>query len=1167
MSEQGCPSRERIAAYLSSSMDERQAEELVSHLETCAVCQATLLTLSDVGDTLIAQLRSPRVESPYVQEPECQRAVERAAAGIGGPPNVQEARAEATDELPTVLGQLVEYQVLDKLGRGGMGSVYKALHTRLGRTVAVKVLLEGRTRDEQAVARFVREMKAVGGLSHPNIVQAHDARDINGTHVLVMEYVDGLSVGEVLRRLGCLPIPDACELLRQAATGLQYAHEKGLVHRDIKPSNLMLDRQGQVKILDLGLALLQTDQPRGEDVTSSGQVMGTADYMAPEQVNDSHGVDARADIYSLGCTLYAILTGRAPFHGDGPRRSVMATMLAHLNEAPAAVREVRPEVPPRLAAVLDRIMAKRREDRPGTAGEVAGELAPFCAGADLPGLIAHALAAPVAPAADEPEKHEAEVSRPSTPVVLAGAAAVRRRRIIWTATAAAAACAAIVLGIIIKIQTKDGQKLTIHAPPDSTVSVQEEGKPEVVIPGDGRRKTSTAQTPRSTSPVAQQPTPAVDAQPPVGTTPESKTPPADAEAERRMTQIALSFADSVAVQTAEGEKRILPGQGLPAGSFRLVGLRASGERATDAAFAQLAAARNLIEIWAVPAPLLTDAAMEHIASLPTLRSLILDGCRVTDAGVRRIARMDSIDNLSLRCVPITDVSLESIAKLPSLARLCLEGQGLVVTGAGLKHLQSHTKLRDLLLVALALNDADMEAVGRIKDLWVLNVQYNPIGDAGLERLKGLARLGVLDLSGTRVTSEGMRSLQGMTGLVNLSLDGTAVGDAGLGHLEAVQSLCTIRLDGTAVTDEGMKHLGAMGSLYHASLQNTRVSDAGLLHLAKLPNLKVLHLADTRVTDTGAKTVGQIASLTELYLSDTRVTDEGVRNLGSLPNLSKLYLVHTRVTDAVLEQLIAMPKVELLDLSATRISAKGIATLKAALPKAQILWSEPNRTAAEGVIGLGGTVSIRAKDRPEERPIKSAAELPAELFQVTRVSLAGVAQPLGQTLDSVALLIDPDFDRLESVDLSRTTFGDADLPRLTPLASLVDLSLAGTQITDQGLAQWKGPPRLRRLVLDGVPLRGPGLAGLKSLPALVDLQLACPTLTDFACKPLAELKSLKRLSLATSAVTDEGLGPLGSLQDLEELDLSGTKVTPQAVDALRKKLPKCRISLQQPSTKR
>ena len=638
------------------------------------------------------------------------------------------------------------------------------------------------------------------------------------------------------------------------------------------------------------------------------------------------------------------------------------------------------------------------------------------------------------------------------------------------------------------------------------------------------------------------------------------------EAERRMTQIALSFADSVAVQTAEGEKRILPGQGLPAGSFRLVGLRASGERATDAAFAQLAAARNLIEIWAVPAPQLTDAAMEQIASLPTLRYLTLDGCRVTDAGVRRIARMENLDNLALRCVPITDVSLESIAKIPSLARLVLEGQGLVVTGAGLKHLQSHPKLRDLHLVSLTLNDADMEAVGQIKDLWFLNVQNNPIGDAALERLKGLARLGVLDLGGTQVTSEGMRSLQTMKGLVNVSLDGTAVGDAGLRHLETVQSLSTIRLDGTAVTDEGMKHLGAMSGLYHVSLQNTRVSDAGLLHLAKLPNLRMLHLAGTRVTDTGAKTLGQIASLTELYLSDTRVTDEGVRNLGSPPNLSKLYLVHTRVTDAVLERLIAMPKMELLDLSVTRISARGIATLKAALPKAQVLWSEPNRAAAEGVIGLGGTVSIRAKDRPEERPIKSAAELPAELFQVTRVSLAGVAQPLGQTLDGVALLSDPDFDRLESVDLSRTTFGDADLPRLTPLASLVDLSLAGTQITDQGLAQWKGPLKLRRLVLDGVPLRGPGLAGLKSLPALVDLQLACPTLTDFACKPLAELKSLRRLSLAASAVTDEGLGPLGSLQDLEELDLSGTKVTPQGVDALRKNLPKCRGSLQQPATK-
>ena len=168
-------------------------------------------------------------------------------------------------------------------------------------------------------------MEAIGRVNHPNIVQAHDAREIDGERFLVMEYVDGLDLDDLVRRCGPLPIPDACELIRQAAVGLQYANERGLIHRDIKPSNLMLNREHQVKILDLGLALLKADQLAGGDaaaakevgkeLTASQQIMGTASYMSPEQANDSHQVDTRADIYSLGCTLYKLLTGRPPFGG------------------------------------------------------------------------------------------------------------------------------------------------------------------------------------------------------------------------------------------------------------------------------------------------------------------------------------------------------------------------------------------------------------------------------------------------------------------------------------------------------------------------------------------------------------------------------------------------------------------------------------------------------------------------------------------------------------------------------------------------------------------------------------------------------------------------------------------------------------------------------------
>ena len=193
-----------------------------------------------------------------------------------------------------------------------MGTVYKALHTKLDRAVALKVLARGRVEDGRAIARFEREMKAIGRLDHPQIVRADDAREIDGHPVLIMEYVEGLDLARLVNRVGRLRVAAACELARQAAVGLQYVHEHGLVHRDIKPSNLMLTPRGEVKILDLGLARLHRQRGGSDEMTGTGLTMGTADYMAPEQASDSHSVDIRADIYSLGCTLFKLLSGRRP---------------------------------------------------------------------------------------------------------------------------------------------------------------------------------------------------------------------------------------------------------------------------------------------------------------------------------------------------------------------------------------------------------------------------------------------------------------------------------------------------------------------------------------------------------------------------------------------------------------------------------------------------------------------------------------------------------------------------------------------------------------------------------------------------------------------------------------------------------------------------------------
>lgn len=329
-------------------------------------------------------------------------------------------------ELPPQ-AELGEYRLLEKLGQGGMGAVYKALHTRLEKIVALKMLPEGLSGDPRLIGRFEREMKAAGRVTHPNIIQAHDARQIGAVRFLVTEYVDGMDLERLAKCRGRLPIAEACELARQAALGLQAAHEHGLVHRDIKPSNVMLTRQGLVKVLDLGLARMQAGPAAGEQATRSGLLMGTVDYMAPEQVSDCHNVDIRADIYSLGCTLYQLLSGKLPF--GGPKfADPLEKMTAKMLHTPDPLRTLRRDVPERLAGVVERMMAKLPSDRYATPAEVAEALTPFAAGADLVALWKGDLARPEPP--PRPGQRRLGLAALAIVLVAAGLAGWR----LWPAT-------------------------------------------------------------------------------------------------------------------------------------------------------------------------------------------------------------------------------------------------------------------------------------------------------------------------------------------------------------------------------------------------------------------------------------------------------------------------------------------------------------------------------------------------------------------------------------------------------------------------------------------------------------------------------------------------------------------------------------------------------------
>jgi serine/threonine-protein kinase len=300
--------------------------------------------------------------------------------------------------------QLGPYDLLSPIASGGMGQVFKARHRRLKRLVAIK-LLKRTGEDPIALQRFMREAEAAALLSHPNIIIVHDAGQDRDRHYLAMEYVEGIDLGQLVLRVGPLPVALACDYARQMALGLQHAHEHGFVHRDIKPSNALVAARpdatpeegysrysgGLVKILDMGLVRHVRELATSGPLTEQGALLGTMDYLAPEQASQPTGVDGRADLYSLGCTLFYLLTARPPFAGGLP----LDKILRHREEPPPRIEALREGISPALSQLLARLLAKTPAERPATAHEVAEILAPLSVEAPLAYLEARSTPGPI----------------------------------------------------------------------------------------------------------------------------------------------------------------------------------------------------------------------------------------------------------------------------------------------------------------------------------------------------------------------------------------------------------------------------------------------------------------------------------------------------------------------------------------------------------------------------------------------------------------------------------------------------------------------------------------------------------------------------------------------------------------------------------------------------
>lgn len=384
-----CPPQNRLKDYLAGKLDDEDSDVLGHHLSQCTECEQQAAKFECEPDSLVELLQIA---------PPTSRLEETAGLSIG--PDAPKALAS----IPSIIAS---YELLKQLGGGGMGAVYLARHRKLDKQVAIKLLPAMPARMPEFVARFEREMRAAGQLEHPAIVRSTDAGEENGIHFLVMDAIDGLDLSRIARAQAPLSVADACEMIRQAALGLSHAHEKGIVHRDIKPSNLMLDANGQVKILDFGLAQVGLWEGGSAEITTVGQLMGTLDYMAPEQAERGGAVDYRADIYSLGASLFRLLTGRPPL-AAAPDLTPLEKLRLLSTHKPPKLMTLRDDVPVGLSELLESFLARDPSSRPASAAHAAESLAAYCQPCELQPLLARAQAA---------SKNE-EPSHPPLPLLL-----------------------------------------------------------------------------------------------------------------------------------------------------------------------------------------------------------------------------------------------------------------------------------------------------------------------------------------------------------------------------------------------------------------------------------------------------------------------------------------------------------------------------------------------------------------------------------------------------------------------------------------------------------------------------------------------------------------------------------------------------------------------------
>jgi serine/threonine protein kinase len=663
-------------------------------------------------------------------------------------------------------GELIlgPYVLQSLLGEGAMGKVFKAEHRRLKRPAALKVIRPEHLAAPGAVDQFHREAQAAARLDHPNIIRVYDANEADGVHFIAMEFIEGADLARVVKERGPLPVATACHYARQAALGLEHAHARGLIHRDVKPSNMLLDGDtGVVKLLDLGIARLDRSAPTPLQATatgagtvmgvgaspathsmtataSNGAVIGTPDFVAPEQARDSRKVDARADVYSLGCTLYYLLTGLPPFRGDTP----VDTLLRHMTEEAKPLEQLRTDLPPELGPVVRKLMARQVEDRYPTAAAAAAALAPFV-GAATTALPPQSSAALVAGSLEHTPHPHATLFGVGAGPDLSRLRKTNRRFGLLVAAVGLVATVGVLTIVGGVLWTRSGSTPTSVA---------------VAPPSSSSEPVATA---RATEPA-----------PPKPTNPERQAAERVLQLGGRMLVVVGNEKPTPVTTLAE----------LPAGAFKVVGVELNDPKITDADLQPLKDFPRLryltlsgthvrgpflrflprapeIERLNVSNTDFPDAALRVLEIWPALRALNLSKTPVTDEGMHSVNRLRHLTELHLDDTVLSDKGLEALDALTELIHLSLNGTRLTDDGLGL--LKRYRNLKTLHLDSVEMTDGGLQHLEPLS-LDHLTLHNTPISDKGLEHLYNQSHLQSLTITRTNVTADGVDHLRRKLGV-------------------------------------------------------------------------------------------------------------------------------------------------------------------------------------------------------------------------------------------------------------------------------------------------------------------------------------------------------------------------------------------------------------------